>query len=205
MENTNLPMDPCLVLWSGSANGSRLQSRQNNPLHTEPWAARFSEINIVRRGPVHGDVIWLQTMTEMKVSGVMRLPPDSQPRTKGFRFKLRTLFIIVFVSAVATWWIMVPTQKVNWFATEVNNGESDVAMAVVKPFAKDESWHRSLVRHLANGKQVKAVESKTEVIVFGERRFTVVQGHDVETVDSSRQYGYSTAKGAMTRWGIRQN
>ncbi len=144
----------------------------------------------------------------------MRFLPDSQPRTKGFRFKLRTLFIIVFVSAVATWWIMIPTQKVNWFATEVNNGEFDVAMAMVKPFEKDESWQRSLVRHLANGKQVKAVESKTEVsiaplsfadIVFGERRFTVVQGHDVETVDGSRQYGYSTANGAMTRRGIRQN
>ena len=109
---------------------------------------------------------------------------------------------------------MVPTQKVNWFATEVNNGESDVAMAAVKPFEKDESWQRSLVRHLANGKQVKAVESKTEVsiaplsfadIVFGERRFTVVQGHDVETVDGSRRYGYSTAHGEMTRRGIRQN
>ncbi len=109
---------------------------------------------------------------------------------------------------------MVPTQKVNWFATEVNNGESNVAMAMVKPFEKDESWQRSLVRHLANGKQVRAVKSKTKVyiaplsfadILFGERRFTVVQGHDVETVNNSRRYGYSTANGAMTRRGIRQN
>ncbi len=26
------------------------------PLHTEPRAARFGEINVVRRGPVNGDV-----------------------------------------------------------------------------------------------------------------------------------------------------
>jgi hypothetical protein len=29
----------------------------NKPLHTEPRAARYSEINIVRRGPVNGDVL----------------------------------------------------------------------------------------------------------------------------------------------------
>ena len=153
----------------------------------------------------------------MKTPGVMARPPDSKPRTKGMglRFRLRTLFIIVVGSAVATWWMMIPTRKVNWFATEVKGGESDVAMAIVKPFLKqDESLKDKLVLHLAEGKQIKAVESKTEVIitplsftdiVFGERRFTVVQGHDVETVDGRKVYGYTAATGVMTRKGIRQN
>ena len=105
-----------------------------------------------------------------------------------------------------------PTQKMYWLADEVNNGESDVAIAMLKPFEKDESWQRSLVQHLANGRQVRAVKSKTTVsiapvsfadIVFGERRFNVVHGYDVEAVDGSRQYGYSTANGTMTRRGIR--
>ncbi len=30
--------------------------RHNKPFHTEPRAARFREINVVRRGPVIGDV-----------------------------------------------------------------------------------------------------------------------------------------------------
>ena len=32
------------------------QTMANNPLHTEPRAARFGEINVVRRGPVNGVV-----------------------------------------------------------------------------------------------------------------------------------------------------
>ena len=101
----------------------------------------------------------------MNVPGVMRPTPDPQPRKNGFRFRLRTLFVIVFGSAVATRWITVPTQKMNWLADEVNNGESDVAIAILKPFEKDESWQRSLVRHLANGRQVRAVKSKTKVSI----------------------------------------
>ena len=149
----------------------------------------------------------------MRAPSVMRLPTNSPARKNPVRFSLRTLFVIVLLSAIATWWILIPTQKVKWFANAVNNGESDAAKMMVKPFEKDESWRRSLVQHLANGQRVKAIHSKTEVsiapvsfadIVFGERRFTVVQGHDVETADGSRQYGYSTVNGTMTRKGIRQ-
>ena len=32
-------------------------SPSNNPLHTEPRLARFGVINVVRRGPVNGNVI----------------------------------------------------------------------------------------------------------------------------------------------------
>jgi len=30
--------------------------QNNKPLHTEPRAARFGDINVVRRGPVNGGV-----------------------------------------------------------------------------------------------------------------------------------------------------
>ena len=33
----------------------KLRRAGNKPLHTEPRAARFCEINVVRRGPVNGD------------------------------------------------------------------------------------------------------------------------------------------------------
>lgn len=148
----------------------------------------------------------------MNVAGVERSTPDPQPRKKVFRFRLRTLFALVLVSAFVAWWTMAPTRKMNWLVNEVNKQESETAMAMLKSFEKDESWQRTLIRHLANGKKVKAVKPKTEIsvapvsfadIVFGVRRFTVVHGYDVETVDGSRNYGYSSANAKMTRSGIR--
>ena len=132
---------------------------------------------------------------------------------KRLRFNLRTLLGIVFVAALATWWIVMPSQKVNWFASEVNNGDSALAMAMVKPFEKGDSWQRWLVLHLANGKQIRSVESDTNVsvapmsisdIIYGQRRFSVMQGHTVETTDGGTHFGYSTAHGFMSRRGIRR-
>lgn len=141
----------------------------------------------------------------------MRHPASSNSRKRRLRFTLRTLFVIVSGSAIVIWWVNVPTQKVNWFEVEVNIGKSESALAMVRPFEKSESWRRSLVEHLAGGKQVTAVKSKTEVsvepisfsdIVLGRRRFAVVQRHDVLAVDGSRHQGYSTAKGSINHWGI---
>ena len=141
----------------------------------------------------------------------MRHPAKSNAVNHRLRFTLRTLFLIVSGSAIVIWWIQVPTQKVNWFAVEVNIGKSESALAMVSQFEKSESWRRSLVQHLVGGKQVTAVRSKTEVsvepisfsdIVFGRRRFAVVQGHDVLAADGSRHQGFSTAKGSITHWRI---
>jgi len=43
------------VTLPSSKNDRRIV--HNNPLHTEPRAARFGEIKVVRRGPVNGDVM----------------------------------------------------------------------------------------------------------------------------------------------------
>ena len=40
----------------------------NNPLHTEPRAARFGEIKVVRRGPVNGGVIQLSPIRRVNNS-----------------------------------------------------------------------------------------------------------------------------------------
>ncbi len=139
----------------------------------------------------------------MKTKSIaMRQPVGSNARKRRMRFTLRTLFVVVSGSAIVIWWVLVPTQKVNLFSVEVNFGKSESALAMVSQFEKSESWRRSLVRHLAGGKQVTAVKSKTEVsvepisfsdIVFGRRRFAVVQGHDVLAADGSRHQGFSTA------------
>jgi hypothetical protein len=80
----------------------------------------------------------------------LRHPADSNARKRRLRFTLRTLFAIVSGSAIVIWWIQVPTQKVNWFAVEVNIGKSESALAMVSQFEKSESWRRSLVRQLVN-------------------------------------------------------
>ena len=133
-----------------------------------------------------------------------------------FHYRLSTLLFLVFVLAVAIQWVVlptyawvtVPTYKINSLAHDVNNGASDAA---VKPLVKGEAWQRSLVRHLANGRKVKTVTSNTRVsiaplsisdILSGERRLTVTQGHNVETVDGCANSGYSIAKGKMTMSGV---
>ena len=50
----------------------------NNPLHTESRVARFDEINVVRRGPVSGDVACRK---QRKERGIDRV---------GFRFREST-------------------------------------------------------------------------------------------------------------------
>ena len=136
---------------------------------------------------------------------------DSNARKCRMRFTLRTLFVIISGSAIVIWWVRGPTRNVNLFAVAVNEGKSESALAMVRPFEKSESWCRSLVRHLAGGKQVTAVKSKTEVsvepisfsdIVLGRRRFAVVQRHDLLAADGSRHQGYSTANGSITHWDI---
>lgn len=140
----------------------------------------------------------------------MRHSADSNARKRRMRFTLRTLLVIATGSAIVIWWVQVPTRNANLFAVAVNKGTSESALAMIRPFEKSESWCRSLVRHLAGGRQVTAVNSKTEVsvepisfsdIVFGRRRFAVVQRHDVLAADGSRHQGYSTAKGSITHWG----
>lgn len=129
-----------------------------------------------------------------------------------YRFKLRTLFLLVLVSAISIQWIVRPTYKwitlpsynVNLLALEVNNGE---AASAVKSVGKSDAWQRSLVRHLADGKSVKSVTTNTQIsiaplsfadILFGERRFAVTQGHNVETTDGRMHNGYAITHGKMT-------
>jgi hypothetical protein len=40
----------------------------NNPLHTEPRAARFGEIKVVRRGPVNGGVRWQRPVSTSQLT-----------------------------------------------------------------------------------------------------------------------------------------
>ena len=43
-----------------------MPAQHNNPLHTEPRAARSVEFNVVRRGPVNAAVLWLSDMKSKK-------------------------------------------------------------------------------------------------------------------------------------------
>lgn len=45
-----------------------LKPPNNKPLHTEPRAARFGEINVVRRGPVNGGVRRIREMSHRKIA-----------------------------------------------------------------------------------------------------------------------------------------
>lgn len=141
----------------------------------------------------------------------MKSPP-MKTRKLRFRFTLRALLLLVTLSAFAIWWTHVPTRKANWFAAEVDKGESESAIELVSQFEKSESWRRTLVRHLVGGRRVTNAKSKTKVsiepvsltdIVFGRRRFTVVQAHDVLAADGSRHHGFSTAHGMMTHCGVK--
>ncbi len=141
----------------------------------------------------------------------MRDSKLAQPR---LRFTIRALLFVMLLTAMATWWIIIPTQKARWFATTVNASKSVVAKELVAPFEKDEAWKRSLFRHLADGQEIEDVYSTTEVSILrlsfqdvlrSRRRITVVQSHHVKIKgNDGRRSGYSTARGSVTRSGVRQ-
>ena len=66
--------------------------RDNNPLHTEPRAARFREVNVVLRGPVNGCVRCDSTQRTSRVSSPEAYRWSGQPR-------LRVLGEMFFVSS----------------------------------------------------------------------------------------------------------